>query len=343
MEHAGLLEGVDWTRVAPVFSRNRGDVRVFAVVPRLRNGRLGAGVAALIAVATSGIVVLKVAEVTVIEVLDRPFNPLLDARLARSGVNLLTEALGGPLGWASVAALALAPIVVCAVSYAAVRRVQRTLHERFARQATVAACATLVALFAIRQVFDARYSVVWNDASRALSATLAWPKKRLVSLSKSTPRWPPTAFRPFLRIACSQGCGGPTSSCSSLSRTGRSAVELPRYARTTASTLATFEERLAARGLSAVSAWLTSPTAGGQSWLPTGTLASGLGSRIRAATTLRWKANASRWSAPSHAPAIAPRRSSRPSIGHGQRARVSGSGTCKSPLIWATPASRTTG
>ena len=63
--------------------------------------------------------------------------------------------------------------------------------------------------------------------------------------------------------------------CSSSSY-GRSALELPRYAKTLVPTLETFEQRLAGRGLVAASAWLTSPTVGGQSWLAHGTLESGL-------------------------------------------------------------------
>ena len=57
---------------------------------------------------------------------------------------------------------------------------------------------------------------------------------------------------------------------------GRSALELPRYAKTLGPTLEAFEQRLAERGLVAASGWLTSPTVGGQSWLAHGTLESGL-------------------------------------------------------------------
>jgi hypothetical protein len=57
---------------------------------------------------------------------------------------------------------------------------------------------------------------------------------------------------------------------------GRSALELPRYAQTLLPTLEEFEQRIAERGLLAASAWLTSPTVGGQSWLAHGTLEGGL-------------------------------------------------------------------
>jgi hypothetical protein len=57
---------------------------------------------------------------------------------------------------------------------------------------------------------------------------------------------------------------------------GRSALALPRYAGTLMPTLEAFEQRLGEHGLFAASAWLTSPTVGGQSWLAHGTLESGL-------------------------------------------------------------------
>lgn len=57
---------------------------------------------------------------------------------------------------------------------------------------------------------------------------------------------------------------------------GRSSLDNPTYAPTTAAALADVEANLAAAGLVARSAWLTSPTSGGQSWLAHSTLLSGL-------------------------------------------------------------------
>lgn len=57
---------------------------------------------------------------------------------------------------------------------------------------------------------------------------------------------------------------------------GRSAIEDPRYSATTRPRLQSVDEELAAAGLHAASAWVTSPTVGGLSWLAHGTLLSGL-------------------------------------------------------------------
>lgn len=57
---------------------------------------------------------------------------------------------------------------------------------------------------------------------------------------------------------------------------GRSAIQDPRYAATIVPTLERFADSLAQGGWQAVSGWLLSPTAGGQSWLAHDTLLSGL-------------------------------------------------------------------
>jgi hypothetical protein len=57
---------------------------------------------------------------------------------------------------------------------------------------------------------------------------------------------------------------------------GRSTLDNPRYAPTTRAALSDIAAELAAAGLAARSAWLTSPTFGGQSWLAHSTLLSGL-------------------------------------------------------------------
>ena len=57
---------------------------------------------------------------------------------------------------------------------------------------------------------------------------------------------------------------------------GRTALDDPAHAETLRATLQQFEDELVTNGFAARSAWLTSPTFGGQSWLAHGTLLSGL-------------------------------------------------------------------
>ncbi len=57
---------------------------------------------------------------------------------------------------------------------------------------------------------------------------------------------------------------------------GRSAVEDPRYAGTVRPRLERVQAEIEKAGLASASAWVTSPTVGGLSWLAHGTLLSGL-------------------------------------------------------------------
>jgi hypothetical protein len=270
------LTDFDWLRLAFVSIEIVVVFAVLALVAPLRDGRLGVAGAVLFAVATTVVVVLKAAELTVIEVLDRPFNPLLDVRLTTSVMHLLTGTLGGPIGWAAVAGLALAPLVVCAVSYLAVRRVQRLLNDRVARRATLAICLALVALFAIPQASGAGGGVVSNDASLALLRYTRAAREAARGIEQMAAEIADDPWRGVPAKRMLHGLRGADVLLLFVESYGRSAVEMPRYAERTAPILAAFEERLAAGGLSSASAWLTSPTAGGQSWLPTATLTSGL-------------------------------------------------------------------
>jgi hypothetical protein len=256
-----------------------------AVVPPLRTGVLGQLVAAAVALATTLVVVLKAAELVMHESLARPLNPVLDVHLAKSLVHLLTETLGGLLGLLCLAALALIPLLVFAASFAAVRGSQRALDRRFARRATLAACAALVGVFAIQQLHPQalrQLRPVSNHASlmvlqqwRTAEQVLAGTKKFEVAIARDPFRTVP-AEHLLARL------GGADVLLMFIESYGRSALQLPRYGGPLIPTLEAFEQRLAERGLFAASAWLTSPTVGGQSWLAHGTLESGLWVRDQA-------------------------------------------------------------
>ena len=125
---------------------------LLALVPWLRTGWPGQLAASLMALATTLVVASKIAELTMRESLARPFNPLLDVHLAKSLVHLLTETLGGLLGWLCIAGLALLPFLVFAGAWTALRVTQRALTRPFARHAMLAASAVLISLFAVQQM-----------------------------------------------------------------------------------------------------------------------------------------------------------------------------------------------
>jgi Sulfatase len=252
---------------------------LLALVPSLRAGQLGQLVAAAVALTTTLVVVLKAAELVMHESLARPFNPVLDAQLAKSLVHMLTGTLGGLLGGLCLAGFALIPLLVFAASFGVVRAAQRALDLPFARHATWAACAALVGVFAIQQLVPHALSQrrpVSNHASVMLLNQWHSAESVLASMEEfeaAIARDPFRAMSPEHLLARLGGADVPLMFIESY---GRSALELPRYAETLVPTLDAFEQRLDERGLFAASTWLTAPTVGGQSWLAHSTLESGL-------------------------------------------------------------------
>ena len=252
---------------------------LLALVPPLRAGVLGQLVAAAVALATMLVVVLKAAELVIQESLARPLNPVLDVHLARSLVHLLTDTLGGLLGWLCLAALVLLIALVFAGSFAAVRGAQRALGSTFARHITSAACAALIGLFAVQQILPqalGQRRPVSNHASLMVLEQWRVTQQVLAGMAAFEAAIARDPFRTVPAEHLLARLGGADVLLMFIESYGRSALALPRYADTLVPTLETFEQRLAERGLVAASAWLTSPTVGGQSWLAHSTLESGL-------------------------------------------------------------------
>jgi hypothetical protein len=252
---------------------------LLAWVPGLRSGRPGRIAADAVALATTLVVALKAAELAMYESLARPLNPVVDVQLAKSVVHLLTGTLGGLLGWLCLAALALVPALVFAAGFAAMRGAQRALHAPFARYATGAACAVLIGLFALQQLRPqalGQRRPVANHASAMLLQEWRMAASALAGMKAFEAAVARDPFRAVPATRLLAGLGGADVLLVFVESYGRSALELPRYAATLLPTLETFEQRLAERGLFAASAWLTSPTVGGQSWLAHGALESGL-------------------------------------------------------------------
>jgi hypothetical protein len=273
------LSGFAWSWLATPALEVAVLFALLALVALLRTGRPGRIAAAAVALATTLVVALKAADLVIYESLGRPLNPVLDVHLARSLVDLLTEALGGLLGWLGLAALALLPLLVFVVSFAAIRGAQRALASPFVRHVTAAACATLIGLFAVQQTLPqalGQRRPVSNHASLMLLEQWRAAESALAGLAAFEAAIAQDPFRAMPKEHLLARLGGVDVLLMFVESYGRSALELPRYAGTLMPTLEAFERRLAGRGLVAASAWLTSPTVGGQSWLAHGTLESGL-------------------------------------------------------------------
>ncbi|HZA66058.1 MAG TPA: hypothetical protein VE592_03860, partial [Geminicoccaceae bacterium] len=251
---------------------------LLALVPALRRGRSGLLVAVAMALATSLVVTLMAAELVMRETLARPLNPLLDVYLAKSLVHLLTGTLSGLLGWLALAGLALVPPLVGIGAFALARTTQRTLDRRWARRAIVAIGGALIALFALQEIAPqalGHRQVMLNHASVTLLRQWRVAKETAAGLEALEVAIAQDRFRRLPSERLLGRLHGADVLLIFVESYGRSALEQARYAERLLPTLAAFDQRLAERDLHAASAWLTSPTVGGQSWLAHGTLESG--------------------------------------------------------------------
>ncbi len=249
-------------------------VVLLLVLPR----RARAATAVVGGAALGVLVILKVVDMGFLSVLDRPFDPVFDWVLLDNAREFLAGSFGtaGATG-AAVAAVVLAVAVVVLVALAALRLGRVVDRHRAAAARAVAVLAVAwVACLAVGAQIVAPVPVAARSA-----AALAYDKARLVPASLRDEREfalqaADDAFRDAPADDLLTGLRGKDVVLAFVESYGRSAVEDPRYAPQVGALLADGTARLAAAGFAARSGWLTSPVAGGGSWLAHATFHSGL-------------------------------------------------------------------
>jgi hypothetical protein len=241
-------------------------VLVLVAAPRRARPAVRGAVVVLLVATT----VLKLADLATKAAFLRPFNPVLDRELPAAGLRLLAGSVGWPL---ALAALAAAAGALAALAWATWRATGRIAAADGPRWLGAAAVPALALVLADAGPFDlpgraATSRLAWahlGDARRAGADLAAF---RAAAAEDPLARLAPEAILPALE--------GRDVLVVFVESYGRSALTNPRYAPTVTATLAEAEARLADAGLAARSAFLASPTVGGQSWLARATLVSGL-------------------------------------------------------------------
>ncbi|MDT8857860.1 sulfatase [Paracoccaceae bacterium Fryx2] len=240
----------------------------------LRTG--GRAVRAGLVAGLTVITVLKVADLAMFSVLNRPFNPLVDGNLVAAGWNVVSGAVGVvPAALAVLAGLAAVPALAAALWWATGRWAGVAPRRVAAALALVAAMVAVADVGQVRRAwalplevpgsaFTARLAVERASTYRTMLADLA-------AFRAATAADPfPAATGLFDRL------GGRDLLIVFVESYGRTSIDNPLYAPTHTATLQAGAEKLAGAGLAMRSGWLTSPISGGQSWLAHATLASGL-------------------------------------------------------------------
>jgi hypothetical protein len=211
-------------------------------------------------------------------VLTRPFDPVLDWILAGDAVEFLFSSIGRAGAIAAVAGALLVAVTLLALTTASVLRMRRlATRHRTAAMATIAALAagwvtsSVLGLHTAPGTPFAAASTAGAVGRRASQITAGLADARAFAAQADA-----DAFRDAPGDQLLTGLRGKDVMVAFVESYGRSAVQDPALAPAIDAVLDAGTQRLRAAGFSARSAFLTSPTSGGGSWLAHSTLLSGL-------------------------------------------------------------------
>jgi hypothetical protein len=242
-----------------------------AIVLFLTTGRFRRLLAVVAALVVFIILFLKAADIGTQAAFQRPFNPYLDIKMIGDGWNLMSGTFGPPIA-VLAASGAVAVLILLAALF--VRSMQwMTMARATSRVLLLVIFTSLAALGTLLYALG-RPGIELNSAGY-LSQRLALVARSIDDMRRFETELG-KAEGPRSGQGLFQAVAGKDIVLIFVESYGRSAIEDPRYAGVSGPRLQSVEEELNAAGLLSASAWVTSPTVGGLSWLAHGTLLSGL-------------------------------------------------------------------
>ncbi len=243
----------------------------------VRAGPVIRGLLAMLLLAT---VVLKLADYGMFTAYNRTFNPILDTFLINAGIGLLSDSIGTTRAYLAIAGVVLAALVVLVLLFKALGVWASVSVPRFGRM--IAGAGAVV--FAGWTVADAGHVLKYWEFERNPPGT-AWTSR--LTFRRAVQMQDTAAELVIFRQEAAQDPYAEAVGLFDLiadrdviviyiESYGRASFDNPLYTDTHLATLADAQAPLAQAGFAMRSGWLTSPTAGGQSWLAHGTLSSGL-------------------------------------------------------------------
>ena len=234
--------------------------------------------ATLFGVALGFLAIMKLLNMGFFALLGRPFDPMLDWMLLDDGMRFLAGAIGSV---PAIGSLAIAVVLSTALIILVTRSVQHLAplvvrHNRAAARALVVFAAVWLtcAMIGIQVVpgvpVAAEGSVAYLQ-HRHRPAGTALQEQQEIAAAASADRFGDTPGEHLLTAL-----RGKDVVIAFVESYGRDAVENPEFAPQIGAVLEAGDHRLSAAGFTSRSAFLTSPTAGGSSWLAHATLLSGL-------------------------------------------------------------------
>ncbi|AVT31805.1 sulfatase [Plantactinospora sp. BC1] len=230
-------------------------------------------VAVPVGIALGLLAIVKVIDMGFFAVLARPFNPVFDWISFEAGTDYVEESYGRTGAVVAVVAAGLLAVGLLVLMTLSVLRLTRLAvrHRRATTHIVAALGATCVvgAVLGVQIVPEVPVSTLSYD--RALQVRAALRDQEVFAAEARVDAFGDTPGDQLLT-----GLRGKDVVVAFVESYGRSAVEDPAFAPEIGATLDTGYTRLRTAGYAARSGWLTSPTAGGGSWLAHATLLSGL-------------------------------------------------------------------
>ncbi|MEE6308869.1 sulfatase [Plantactinospora veratri] len=230
-------------------------------------------VAVPVGIALGLLAIVKVIDIGFYAVLARPFNPVFDWISFEAGTDYVEESYGRTGAVVAVVAAGLLAVGLLVLMTLSVLRLTRLAvrHRRATTHIVAALGATCVvgAVLGVQIVPEVPVSTLSYD--RALQVRAALRDQEVFAAEARVDAFADTPGEQLLT-----GLRGKDVVLAFVESYGRSAVEDPAFAPEIGATLDTGYTRLRTAGYAARSGWLTSPTAGGGSWLAHATLLSGL-------------------------------------------------------------------
>ncbi len=222
--------------------------------------------------------IIKIIDIGFYTALARPFNPVLDWVLLDDGISFLEDSIGrGATRLVLVGAVLLLVLVPVIMSWSVVRLTGfADRHREEASRTVLSMSAVWVVLALLGSHF---VSTVFISSDSAVTLARETALKLPENLKDRQKFAEEVAVDRFAGVPGTELLGalqGKDVVFAFVESYGRSAVEDPDYAPRIDAMLTTGDAALTAAGFTAQSAWLTSPTAGGGSWLAHSTFQSGV-------------------------------------------------------------------
>ncbi len=235
-------------------------------------GRIGRYLQVVFTIALAAGVIFRIADISAYQVFSRSFNPVFDSYLLTDGFHFLTSSFGLPAAIGAAFALVALAVSIILASYFSLQRLRVVLNLRPSLSVSVVLAGLVVWLLAS--------SLGWPRASRYFYDQLAMHVSNTVASIKDF-----SEFKALVEIDAYATVPGESLFTALEGKDvlvvfvesyGRTLLEKSEYSEQFRPYLTASTKSLESAGFQSRSAFLTSPTVGGISWLAHGTALSGL-------------------------------------------------------------------